>query len=38
MKDDVWRHPARAGDLETHGTQPIEQVTIDALPRLGFHA
>ena len=36
VEDDVRRHAARAGDLEAQRAQALEQIAIDALPRLGL--
>ena len=38
VEDDVRRHAARARDLQPHGAQPLEQLAIDVLPRLGLDA
>ena len=38
MEDDVGRHAARARDLQAQRAQPLEQIAIDALPRLGLDA
>src|SRR5437762_4706121 len=38
VEDHVRRHVALAGDRETHRAQRVEQLAIDAIPRLGFRA
>ena len=38
VKNDVRRNASRTGDLESNPAQPIEELAIDVLPRLGFDA
>ena len=38
VEDDVGRHAAAAGDLEAQRAERVEQLAIDAFPRLALDA